>query len=209
MKDAAHLPLISIVLATYNGTRYLREQLDSVVAQTYPNLEILITDDGSADGTLELLAAYAARHTNIRLLTGQPNVGYIKNFERGCLASRGDFIALCDQDDWWHPQKIEKLYAAIGKAPLIYSDSELGDEHLQPTGAFLSQRVNCRSFDNCLQQAVFCRIYGHTMLMTRDFMQRAIPFLPFIPHDWWLSFVATLDGNCVLSGSIIPLPATQ
>lgn len=190
-------PLVSIVMATYNGGLYLREQLDSVLAQTYPNLELVITDDGSTDDTVSILKEYAARFKHIRLLTDGPNVGYVKNFERGCLAAKGDFIALCDQDDWWHPQKIEKLVAAIGNASIVYSDSELCDERLQPTGVFLSDRAAYLNFSNCLQQAVFCRIYGHTVLMPKSFVQKAIPFLPVIPHDWWLSFVATLEGGIV------------
>lgn len=191
------MPLVSIVLATYNGGTYLREQLDSVLAQTYPNLEIVVTDDGSTDDTIPILEEYATRFSRIRLLPVGPNVGYVKNFERGCGAANGDFIALCDQDDWWHPQKIEKLVAAIGDASIVYADSELCDERLQSTGVFLSHRVNCLNFSNGLQQAVFCRIYGHTMLMPTEFVRKAVPFLSAIPHDWWLSFVAALEGGIV------------
>lgn len=189
------LPLVSIVVATYNGGLYLRQQLESVVAQTYSNLEIIITDDGSKDDTIRIANDFAERYANFRLLLHQENLGYVKNFERGCLAAQGRYIALCDQDDWWHPQKIEKLIEAIGPAPLIYTDSELCDEQLNSTDKFLSQRVNCLNFDNPLQQAVFCRIYGHTMLMQKAFALKAIPFPSIIPHDWWLSYVATVEGG--------------
>jgi hypothetical protein len=78
---------------------------------------------------------------------------------------------------------------------MIYCDSVLCDQDLRDTGRKVSDQVICRSFSSCLQQAVFCRIYGHATLIKSDVVQKAMPFLEVIPHDWWLSFISVLHGQ--------------
>ncbi|CAN5507201.1 glycosyltransferase family 2 protein [soil metagenome] len=189
------LPVVSIVMSTYNGSLYLSQQMESVLAQTYPNLEIILLDDCSTDNTTEILYAFQLKNPAIKIFRNEYNLGYIKSFEKGCLLASGEFIALCDQDDYWHPDKIKNMQAAIGNYPLIYCDSVLCDENLKPLGENISDRVNCRDFDNCLQQAIFCRIYGHATLVKKSFLQHAVPFLEIIPHDWWLCYMATFHGG--------------
>lgn len=191
------LPLVSIVMATYNGTAYLPVQLASIKAQTYPQIEIIIGDDGSTDGTRELLLTFQQENPEVQLLFHEQNLGYIRNFESICKKARGEWIALCDQDDYWFPEKIEKMQQAIGDAALLYCDSMLCNEQLDYLGTRISDRVNCLDFTSCLQQAVFCRIYGHATLIKRSLVEQAIPFLPIIPHDWWLCYHASLQGGMV------------
>lgn len=186
---------ISVVMATYNGSLYLSEQLESLTKQTYPNIEIIVIDDGSTDNTIEILKSYQLKHSNIKIFINDLNLGYVKNFEKGCTLATGEYIALCDQDDYWHPEKLSKMQAAIGDYPLIYCDSILCEESLIPIGVKISDRVNCRDFDNCLQQAIFCRIYGHATLIKKSFLVKTLPFLDLTPHDWWLSFTATFYGG--------------
>ena len=188
-------PVISIIMATYNGSRYLAEQMTSVVAQSYPSLEIIIVDDCSTDNTLEILKSFQFNYPAIKIYSNDTNLGYIKNFEKGCLMASGDFIAFCDQDDYWHPDKIKNMQSAIGNYPVIYCDSILCDAHLKPLGVNISDRVNCFDVDNCLQQAVIGRIYGHATLIEKSFLQQCIPFLNVIPHDWWLCYRATFCGG--------------
>jgi hypothetical protein len=83
----------------------------------------------------------------------------------------------------------------IGDYPMIYCDSLLCDENLKQTGLKISDRVTCKSWDSCLQLTIFCRIYGHTTLIKKELLQNALPFLTVIPHDWWLSYTATLFGG--------------
>ena len=189
------LPLISIVVATYNGAKFLATQLDSVLAQDYPNLEIIISEDNSQDDTITLLEAYQQKHPSIQLIRSEQNQGYIKNFEQGCKNAKGKFVALCDQDDRWHPQKISQLYTAIGDSALVYADSVLCNENMDPLGVNISDRVTCKDFSSPLEQAIFCRIYGHAMLIRNDFLQQIFPFPSIIPHDWWISYTATLHGG--------------
>jgi glycosyltransferase involved in cell wall biosynthesis len=188
-------PLVSIVMATYNGSLYLAEQMESLLAQSYKNLEIIIVDDCSLDNTVEILKKFQERNPSINIISNETNLGYIKNFEKGCSLARGEYIALCDQDDYWHPDKIKHMQAAIGNYPLIYCDSVLCDENLQPIGVNISDRGNCRDYDNCLQQAIFCRIYGHATLIKKEFILKTIPFLAVIPHDWWICYMATFYGG--------------
>jgi len=188
-------PLVSVVLGTYNGEVYLEEQLRSVLVQTYHSLEIIAIDDGSRDRTVALLQEYAARDPRIRVIVNERNLGFIRNFEKGCRLATGKWIALCDQDDYWFPEKIEKMVAAIGDHPMIYCDSDLCGEDLQPLGKRISDLVHYQSFDDCRQLCVFSRMYGHATLITRTLFGKASPFLEEVPHDGWLAYHATLYGG--------------
>ena len=192
---SSELPLVSIVLATYNGEKYLSQQLDSLLQQTYPNIEIVAIDDGSTDDTINILENYAGNYSNLQVFENKVNLGFIKNFEKGCNLSNGDFIALCDQDDTWHADKIKKMVEAIGEYPLIYCDSMVCDENLISTGKKISDVTVCKNYDNCLQYAVVARIYGNTLLFKKSFFKQITPFLDVIPHDWWLAYNATLHGG--------------
>src|ERR1700753_2011765 len=99
-------PLVSIALCTYNGAVYLKEQLDSLIAQTYPNIEIVVVDDRSADDTWQLLTGYANTYPQFKIHQNAQNLGFVKNFEHAASLCSGELIALCDQDDIWHPEKI-------------------------------------------------------------------------------------------------------
>jgi glycosyltransferase involved in cell wall biosynthesis len=195
MNTSASLPLVSIVLGTYNGGVYLKEQLDSLISQTYPNIEIIAVDDGSADDTVRILNDHAARHPAMKVFVNERNLGFVRNFERGCNLSNGELISLCDQDDWWMPDKVEKMVAAIGDHPMIYCDSELCDGGLGHLGRNISDIVHFESFYDCRQLCVFSRMYGHATLMKRSLFQKASPFLEGIPHDGWLAYHATLYGG--------------
>jgi glycosyltransferase involved in cell wall biosynthesis len=189
------LPLVSVVLGTYNGEAYLQEQLRSVLAQTYPALEIIAIDDGSRDRTVDILREYAGRDPRMRVVVNERNLGFIRNFEKGCRLADGKYIALCDQDDYWIPEKIAKMVSAIGEYPMVYCDSDLCGEDLQPMGRRISDLVHYQSFDDCRQLCVFSRMYGHATLITRDLFEKASPFLEEVPHDGWLAYHATLYGG--------------
>jgi glycosyltransferase involved in cell wall biosynthesis len=189
------LKLVSIVLATYNGEAFLTKQLESLFNQSYSNIEIIAVDDGSKDNTVGILNDHASRHPNMKVFVNDVNLGFIKNFEKGCSLSSGDLIALCDQDDYWDENKIKKMAVAIEDHPIIYCDSQVCDEKLEPSGTKISDLVNFRSWSNPLQLAVFCRIYAHAMIFTRSFFNKAVPFLDVIPPDWWLPYLSTFYGG--------------
>lgn len=184
--------LVSIVLSTYNGEAFLAKQLESLVEQSYQYIEIIAVDDGSSDGTVPILHEYAAAYPYIQVFQNEANLGFVKNFDRGCSLAKGEFIALCDQDDYWHTDKIKKMVEGIDGFSMIYCNSFLCDEKLHQTGKKISDRVNCLPINNCLQQAIFCRIYGHATLFKKELYTQAHPFLEVIPHDWWLCYTAAL-----------------
>jgi len=189
------LKLVSIVLATYNGGKYLAEQLESLFRQTYKNIEIIAVDDCSSDKTVEILNTYVKKHHNMKVFVNEVNLGFIKNFEKGCTLSSGDYIALCDQDDYWDLDKIKKMVEAIEDYQIIYCDSIVCDEDLHSKGIKISDLVNFKSWNNCLQLTVFCRIYAHAMLFKKSLFDIAYPFLEVIPPDWWLPYLSTFYGG--------------
>ncbi len=188
-------PLVSIVLATYNGEKYLAKQLETLFRQTYGNIEIIAVDDCSSDKTVEILKEYSQRHGNMKVFVNEYNLGFIKNFEKGCILSIGEYISLCDQDDYWVIEKVEKMVEAIGDSAIVYCDSTVCDEDLKSKGVKISDLVNFKSWNNCLQLAVFCRIYAHAMLFKRSLFNAAYPFLDVIPPDWWLPYLSTFQGG--------------
>jgi glycosyltransferase involved in cell wall biosynthesis len=188
-------PLVSIAMCTYNGERFLREQLDSLVQQDYRPLEIQIYDDRSTDGTFAILKEYEAEYDFIHAHKNETNLGFIRNFETAIGACSGDFIALCDQDDVWFPEKISILVQEIGEHMLIYSKSSLIDEQNQPRDGFLSS-IN-RLSGSCYRSLILGNcVTGHTCLIRRNLLQHALPFPKDIDyHDHWLAFVAAAAGT--------------
>lgn len=190
-------PLISVALCTYNGEAFLATQLDSLLAQDWENLEIVVVDDGSTDRTREILRDYASRDPRILVTLNERNLGFLANFEKAFNLTRGEFIAPCDQDDWWHPEKLRGLHAAIGDLALAYCDSLFVDS----TGHSLNRKASdvLRMYaGNDPAAFVFANcVSGHGMLVRRRLMERALPFPYGRFHDWWLAFAAASTAGLV------------
>ena len=116
---------VSVVLCTYNGELYIREQLDSIINQTYPIYEIIIQDDHSSDKTWEIVNSYQSKYNHIKCYRNDCNIGVHKNFMTAYLKAIGDYIAPSDQDDIWKLNKIEFLVNLIDDKLLAYSQSEI------------------------------------------------------------------------------------
>ena len=114
MSEETKSKKVSVVVCTYNGEQFLREQLESVVNQTFPLHEIIIQDDGSTDRTMQIAMEYANRYDNIIVKSNRDKQGINGNFFSAMRSCTGDFIAICDQDDLWARDKIELQVAAIG-----------------------------------------------------------------------------------------------
>lgn len=188
---------VAIAMATYNGARYLAEQLDSLICQTYPIREISISDDASIDGTWEILSAYRKRYPGLIVLNrNEANSGFIKNFEKAIGQCTSEYIALCDQDDVWVPHKIEKLMSEVSGCDLVHSDAFVVDEDmklLDPSFSRYSRKTITPSFIGaCISNTVT----GCTSLFHRSLYERATPFPDFLPHDHWLAILA-MDGKGV------------
>ncbi|WP_374759404.1 glycosyltransferase [Dyadobacter fanqingshengii] len=135
-------PLISIALCTYNGQRYLKDQLDSLLNQSYQNIEILAVDDCSNDLTYDILLEYAAVHSNIRVYRNNSRLGYNLNFGKALRLCNGDLIAISDQDDIWRKDKLEIQYNAIKSNVLIYCDSHFIDSSGKSMNYKMSDKFN-------------------------------------------------------------------
>lgn len=129
-----------VLLASYNGEKYIGEQLDSILRQTYPHVEIYVRDDGSTDGTREILKKYEAAHASLHVVESEENLGYPQCFYALTdLMPKGDYFFFCDQDDVWHKEKIERAVEMLEKEPedipaAYYAGYHICDENLNITG---------------------------------------------------------------------------
>jgi len=159
-------PTVSVVLCTYNGERYLAEQLDTILNQTYPIHEIIVQDDGSTDGTMAVLQRYAAEHSNIHVFVNQDHRWALNsNFFSALRRATGDFIAISDQDDIWELDKIATQMAEMGDNYLSthYSHNFTTDSSYSPND---NRRPNYH-----LMHLMYSGFLGHTILMRRDFFE--------------------------------------
>jgi glycosyltransferase involved in cell wall biosynthesis len=195
MSKQENIPLVSIALCIYNGEKFMREQLDTLVNQTYPNIEIIAVDDRSTDSSLLILQEYAGKYPFFSYVENEVNLGYVKNFEKAISLCKGEFIALSDQDDIWDLNKIKLQVEAIGDSQLVYHDSTLIDEKGKPTGKKMSDIINLYEGDNPKIFLFFNCISGHSCMIRRDLLPWALPFNKDFFHDQWLAYVAANVGK--------------
>lgn len=196
-------PLISVALCTYNGATFLQKQLDSIISQNWPNLEIIIVDDASTDETQKILQLFKEKYPKTSLHFNNTNLGFAVNFEKAISLTTGEFVAPCDQDDWWDPSKLTSLYNKIGDCGIAYCDSLLIDAYGKSLDIRVSDLLNMYSgndpralvFKNCAS--------GHAQLIRRSVILRALPFPTGCFHDWWLAFVAASTSGIVFLPKIL------
>ncbi len=182
---------ISIAMATYNGAKYLREQLESFSAQTRLPDELVVCDDGSGDDTLNILEEFARTAPfQVRIFRNDVNLGYGQNFGRAMGLCSGDLIFLSDQDDIWFPEKIEVVSNFAEDRPeimLFLNDAELTDGDGTPLGlTVLGQTMSLG-----LNELHF--VNGCCMALRGPFVKAALPIpTPDFVHDAWLNRLALL-----------------
>lgn len=184
--------MISVCMATFNGGKFIREQLESILSQLPPDAEIIIADDGSTDDTL--LVVDSLKESRIRVLPAERHLGVIYNFERALRASKGEIVFLADQDDVWLPGKVEMCLAALNEADLVMHDAFL----LGLSDAFESAwgRNGKLSDIRTYRSGVVANWWknsftGCCMAFRRNVLDKALPFPKNLPmHDQWLGLVA-------------------
>ena len=199
---------VEILLATYNGERFLREQIESILQQTYEPLTILARDDGSTDGTVAILEDYARRFPDrFRVMPVSPPTGSAKlNFRELMAASTGPYVGCADQDDVWLPEKIARSMAVMQQLErrhstetplLVFTDLRVVDDALNLKHASLWRfqpivPESIHHFRRLLTQNV---VTGSTMLMNRPLVRLAarMPARAYM-HDWWVALVACAIG---------------
>lgn len=189
-------PLISVILCTYNGERFIEEQVDSILGQSYPNIELIISDDASSDATPGILKKYEA-DPRCRIFFQQQNLGLSENFAFAAKQSKGAFLAFADQDDIWLKDKIDSLHNAIGNSLLVYSDSLLVNEEGQSLDRKLSAIRRMYSGNDSRGYFLYSVVWGHGMLIRRELLERSLPIPAGVHHDVWLAFKALTFGGIV------------
>jgi glycosyltransferase involved in cell wall biosynthesis len=188
-------PPISVVLCTYNGAKYIEAQLASIIAQTYAVAEIIVVDDVSSDDTMAVVERAAARDSRISLSQNNFNIGFTSNFESALQMAKHDYIAISDQDDIWHHQKIEKMMAAFEPdAAAIYCDSVrfTKDIPIHPIKNKSSRHV---AGTNVRKLALYNTVSGHALIIRKSLLEQALPIPNAVYYDWWLALQAVTSGG--------------
>lgn len=196
--------VIVVLLATYNGARFLDDQLASVAAQDWPAIDVWVSDDGSGDGTMAILEAWRGRWTKGAFsIHAGPGKGFAENF-RALLAGcdrHADYYAFCDQDDIWDPDKLSRAVTVLAGTPsarpaLYCSRTRLVDEGGTPIG--MSPLFPRRpTFRNALVQSI---AGGNTMVVDRlgfAILAESARRTSFVSHDWWAYLLISGAGGVV------------
>lgn len=213
--------MLAIVLCTYNGQAWLPALLESISCQTLLPDVMIIRDDKSTDGSLDILVEFArVAPFEVQLCVNGQRAGSTKNFEAGLAAAQHcEMIALCDQDDLWYPDKLARLVVALKAAPLgmlAFCDADVVDAQCRPLGysAWDSRRVHDQEQElkdpsrALLALVRHSSVSGATCLIRASLLRVALPFpasvrnaeVPHLLHDRWLSIVAAGTGR------VVPLP---
>ena len=186
---------ISVIMCTCNGAAYLGEQLDSLLAQTLPPYEVVVQDDASTDGTMDLLRDYRRRHPDfrIRLFSNPERLGYNRNFLTAIRRAEGDLIACCDHDDIWHADKLEVLARELGDAPLVFHNSTLMTDDSRELGLLHTRPLPSRI--PSLGAVLYPRAYGHQILFRRELLPVLARFAEEeVSYDYLIYTVAAAAG---------------
>lgn len=191
--------MISVCVATYNGEKYIREQLVSIIAQLGPNDEVIVSDDGSVDCTLDIISGIG--DSRIRVLHHDKLVRFphtfdytTHNVENALYHAKGDFIFLADQDDVWLPGKVNVMSSALRDHLLVLSDCKVTDASLRIMHESYFELNDSRP--GVLRNLIRNSFLGSCMAFRRELFDSALPFPAHtVPHDIWLGLLACLRGK--------------
>jgi glycosyltransferase involved in cell wall biosynthesis len=192
------IPALSILLPTYNGEAHFAAQIESILAQSWEDFELLIVDDGSSDSTPAIAAAQAARDPRIRLLEGGGgNEGQKARLIELVRAARAPLLSVADQDDVWDRERTRRLVEALGDNALAYGRSELIDGEGRPLGINLAANFGGAPAPGDRIALLFTpRVSGHAMVARRE-MVTETAFRRFQPFDWLIALEALFSSGIV------------
>ncbi len=210
---------IAVLLSTYNGAKFLAEQIDSLLAQSHQNFVLVVRDDGSSDSSVSILETYAQQQGDrIRLLPrdgrnfgASAGFAYLIDYvlkNKESLGLDSAYMMFCDQDDTWFPEKIEKQLAAMLEAEeqvssevpvLVHSDLEVVSEQNTVIAKSLIHYQGLEIERNRFPNLVISNLVtGCTALINENLAEKALPIpANAIMHDWWLALVATAFGQLI------------
>lgn len=188
--------MISVCMATYNGEKYLKEQLDSILSQLSKNDELVISDDHSTDGTCQIIRSY--NDSRIKLILNTLTKGVTHNFENALIHSQGDIIFLADQDDVWLPTKIIELnhFLVQGNYDVVTGNCALTDSKLnviQPEYYTTQSPLDKSVWGNFVKDLWL----GSCMAFKREVLLQTLPFpKKMAAHDLWIALYSQLHFKC-------------
>lgn len=195
---------VDILLATYNGEKYLEDQLNSILSQTHSDFRLLISDDASKDSTKEILEKYKEKDERIDVFYQKENLGVIKNFEFLLGKVENKYYMFSDQDDIWKENKIEKSIKKMEEtgSDLVYTDLEVVDENMNVTyesywklKGFYNKIKKYNNFDSLYLNNF---ITGCTIISKKELISKVLP-LPntskFVLHDYWIALIISQNGR--------------
>jgi glycosyltransferase involved in cell wall biosynthesis len=197
----------SVAMCTFNGARFLGAQLASIAAQDRLPDELVVCDDGSSDGSIEIVSEFVRRAMfPARLVVNDKNLGSTKNFEKAISLCHGAIVALADQDDVWYPHKlsrIEKVFLRSTETVLAFSDADLIDEESHSLGArlwptFSFDRAEQIEFANGQALNILLKhpvVTGASMAFRREYLDLLAPVPAKQIHDRWISFLLAARGK--------------
>ena len=189
---------IAVLMATYNGERFIREQLNSLFAQTYTDWTLFVRDDGSTDHTISIIESYQKKYHNIVIIDNEGhNLGPFMNFMALLQEVDSPLYMFIDQDDVWLPHKIENEIAAFRSLNcdettpgMVFTNLQLVDENLNvlSTSFWKSIHFSPHIFNSFTEQAFIGYITGCTMLFNKKAKEISFPVAKYAPmHDWWVA----------------------
>lgn len=186
---------VSVVMATYNGEKYIRKQLESILENLKEEDEIIISDDGSKDSTRSIIKEYMTNDKRIKLLDGPKN-GIKQNFANGIKNATGKYIFLADQDDIWKQNKVESILNVFEKekVKLVIHDAEIVDENLKVTEESFFKYRNSGS--GILKNIWKNTYIGCCIAFDATIRDKILPIPNDIEmHDQWIGIIAEMEGK--------------
>jgi cellulose synthase/poly-beta-1,6-N-acetylglucosamine synthase-like glycosyltransferase len=186
-------PNVSVCMTVYNGERYLRDQIRSVVSELGLNDELIICDDNSTDKSYEIIKDYGTDN-RIKYFKNTKSLGVIKNIEKALLQAKGSYIFLCDQDDIWLKGKLNTCVAHLKHNLLVVSDCRLVNQNLQ---GIVPSFFELRNSGKGILKNIWKNTYlGCCIAFRRELLEYSLPIPKNIPmHDMWLGLQAEINGN--------------
>lgn len=203
--------MISVAMAVYNGEKYLKTQLESILSQTEPVDEIIIVDDGSSDNSVEILRKYSQKDTRFKIFQNRTNLGYKQNFRKAISLCHGDMIFLSDQDDCWFPEKVRTMKAVMENHPdietlassFVFMDDQGNDYQVKSRKGMSNNNMYLKPVQpDALVPVTFDEFCSHnyfqgcSMALTRAAADKFLNhWSDILPHDWLIALLSSHDGK--------------